>query len=43
MERLIELLPGIDYDLCVLTGDIAAGHSGRSRQRWKAWGEYAPT
>ena len=28
MERLIELLPGIDYDLCVLTGDYRGGTFG---------------
>ena len=28
MERLIKLLPGIDYDLCVLTGDYRGGTFG---------------
>ncbi len=41
MQRLIELIPDMTYDLCVLTGDYRGRTLGHSTPRSKAWRECA--
>ena len=40
MRRLNEILPGLTYDMCVLTADYR-GHLGHSMPRSKAWHGHA--
>ena len=37
MKYLAELLPGVTYDVCVLTGDFRGATFGHSTRRWKDW------